>query len=38
MSPDHPPFNALLAPGAGLTDRLRDTLTGRARQWAPTAE
>jgi hemerythrin-like domain-containing protein len=32
MAPDHPPFNALLAPGAGLVDRLRDMLTGRAKQ------
>ena len=32
MAPDHPPFNALLGPGAGLVDRLRDMLTGRASQ------
>jgi hypothetical protein len=32
MAPDHPPFNALLGPGAGLVDRLRDMLTGRAKQ------
>jgi len=32
MAPDHPPFNALLAPGAGLIDRLRDMLSGRAKQ------
>jgi len=32
MAPDHPPFNALLGPGAGLVDRLRDLLTGRASQ------
>ena len=32
MAPDHPPFNALLGPGAGLVDRLRDLLTGRATQ------
>jgi hemerythrin-like domain-containing protein len=32
MAPHHPPFNALLAPGAGLVDRLRDMLTGRAKQ------
>jgi len=32
MAPDHPPFNALLSPGAGLVDRLRDMLTGRAKQ------
>lgn len=28
-APDHPPFNKLLAPGAGLVDRLRDALTDR---------
>jgi hemerythrin superfamily protein len=28
-APDHPPYNKLLAPGAGLVDRLRDALTGR---------
>jgi len=32
MAPDHPPFNALLSPGAGLVDRLRDLLTGRTKQ------
>lgn len=32
MAPDHPPFNALLAPGAALVDRVRDLLTGRAKQ------
>ena len=32
MAPDHPPFNALLGPGAGLVDRLRDMLTGRGKQ------
>ena len=32
MAPDHPPFNALLGPGTGLVDRLRDMLTGRAKQ------
>jgi hemerythrin-like domain-containing protein len=31
MAPDHPPFNALLAPGAALVDRVRDMLTGRGR-------
>ena len=31
MSPDHPPFNALLGPGAGLVDRVRDLLTGRGK-------
>ncbi|MEU4565636.1 hemerythrin domain-containing protein [Micromonospora sp. NPDC023956] len=28
-APDHPPANKLLAPGAGLVDRLRDALSGR---------
>jgi hemerythrin superfamily protein len=32
MAPDHPPFNALLGPGAGLLDRVRDMLTGRGKQ------
>jgi hemerythrin superfamily protein len=32
MAPDHPPFNALLGPGAALVDRVRDMLTGRASQ------
>ena len=32
MAPDHPPLNALLGPGAGLVDRLRDRLSGRAKQ------
>ena len=32
MAPDHPPFNALLAPGTALVDRVRDLLTGRAKQ------
>ena len=31
MAPDHPPFNALLAPGAALVDRARDLLTGRGK-------
>jgi hemerythrin superfamily protein len=31
MTPDHPPFNALLAPGAALVDRVRDLLTGRGK-------
>jgi len=31
-APDHPPFNALLGPGAGLLDRVRDMLTGRGKQ------
>ncbi|SDL38693.1 Hemerythrin HHE cation binding domain-containing protein [Nonomuraea maritima] len=30
-APDEPPANKLLAPGAGLVDRLRDVLTGRGR-------
>ena len=30
--PDHPPLNALLGPGAGIVDRVRDLLTGRAKQ------
>lgn len=29
MAPDHPPFNALLAPGTALVDRVRDLLGGR---------
>jgi hypothetical protein len=28
-APDRPPLNTLLAPGAGLVDRLRDALSGR---------
>jgi hemerythrin superfamily protein len=28
-APDRPPLNKLLAPGAGLVDRLRDALSGR---------
>jgi hemerythrin superfamily protein len=31
MAPDHPPFNALLAPGAALVDRVRDLLNGRGK-------
>jgi hemerythrin-like domain-containing protein len=31
MAPDHPPFNALIGPGAGLVDRLRDMLSGRGK-------
>lgn len=31
MAPDHPPFNALLAPGVALVDRVRDLLTGRGK-------
>jgi hemerythrin-like domain-containing protein len=30
-APDRPPANLLLAPGAGLVDRLRDALSGRNR-------
>ncbi|MET7465283.1 hemerythrin domain-containing protein [Nonomuraea sp. NPDC005501] len=30
-APDKPPADKLLAPGAGLIDRLRDALTGRGR-------
>jgi hemerythrin superfamily protein len=29
-APDTPPWNKILAPGAGLVDRIRDALTGRA--------
>jgi hemerythrin superfamily protein len=31
-APDHPPFNKLLGPGAGLVDRIRDALTGRGKE------
>ncbi|SHH51943.1 hemerythrin domain-containing protein [Streptomyces sp. 3214.6] len=31
-APDTPPLNKLLAPGAGMVDRVRDMLTGRGRQ------
>ncbi|WP_171107913.1 MULTISPECIES: hemerythrin domain-containing protein [Streptomyces] len=31
-APDKPPLNKLLAPGAGLVDRVRDALTGRGKQ------
>lgn len=31
-APHTPPANKLLAPGAGLVDRLRDAMTGRAKQ------
>lgn len=30
-APDTPPANKLLAPGAGLVDRVRDVLTGRGK-------
>ncbi|OBJ52208.1 hemerythrin domain-containing protein [Mycobacterium sp. 1423905.2] len=29
LAPDHAPVNRILAPGAGLVDRLRDALSGR---------
>ncbi|GGL02750.1 hemerythrin [Sphaerisporangium melleum] len=29
-APHHPPANKLLAPGAGLVDRIRDLITGRS--------
>lgn len=29
MSPDKPPMNKMLEPGAGLVDRMRDALSGR---------
>jgi hemerythrin superfamily protein len=29
MSPDKPPMNRMLEPGAGLVDRMRDSLSGR---------
>ncbi|MFJ5531876.1 hemerythrin domain-containing protein [Streptomyces sp. NPDC093261] len=31
-APDTPPANKLLAPGAGLVDRIRDALTGRGHK------
>ncbi|MBD0843779.1 MULTISPECIES: hemerythrin domain-containing protein [unclassified Streptomyces] len=31
-APDRPPANKMLAPGAGLVDRLRDALTGRGKK------
>ncbi|MGW0500808.1 hemerythrin domain-containing protein [Streptomyces sp. NPDC003007] len=31
-APDQPPANKLLAPGAGLVDRMRDALTGRGKK------
>ncbi|MGP3998698.1 hemerythrin domain-containing protein [Streptomyces sp. 8N706] len=30
-APDKPPLNKLLAPGAGLVDRIRDAITGRGK-------
>jgi hemerythrin superfamily protein len=32
-APDKPPANKLLAPGAGMVDRLRDALSGRGRSF-----
>ncbi|GAB1333913.1 hemerythrin domain-containing protein [Streptomyces sp. E-15] len=32
MAPDKPPANKLLAPGAGLVDRMRDALSGRGKE------
>jgi len=29
LASDRPPLNRLLAPGAGLIDRMRDALSGR---------
>ncbi len=31
-APDKPPFNKLLAPGAGLVDRARDAISGRGKR------
>lgn len=31
-APDEPPANKLLAPGAGMVDRMRDALSGRGKQ------
>ncbi len=31
-APDKPPANKLLAPGAGMVDRIRDALTGRGKK------
>jgi hemerythrin superfamily protein len=31
-APDKPPANKLLAPGVGLVDRMRDTLSGRGKE------
>jgi hypothetical protein len=30
-APDQPPLNKLLAPGAGLVDRIRDYVSGRGQ-------
>ncbi|MFJ3718436.1 hemerythrin domain-containing protein [Streptomyces sp. NPDC090057] len=32
MAPDKPPANKLLAPGAGMVDRLRDAMSGRGKE------
>ncbi len=32
LAPDHPPFNKVLDPGAGIVDRLRDAITGRGKE------
>ncbi|TDB70153.1 hemerythrin domain-containing protein [Micromonospora sp. KC723] len=37
-APDHPPANKLLAPGAGLVDRMRDALSGRPTSMAKLRE
>ena len=31
-APDTPPLNKILAPGAGLVDRIRDKITGRGKE------
>jgi hypothetical protein len=31
-APDKPPADKLLAPGAGLVDRMRDMISGRGKQ------
>jgi hemerythrin superfamily protein len=31
-APDKPPMNKIMAPGAGLVDRVRDALTGRGKR------
>ncbi|WP_416901459.1 hemerythrin domain-containing protein [Micromonospora echinospora] len=37
-APDHPPANKLLAPGAGLVDRMRDAISGRPTSMAELRE
>ncbi|KWV31149.1 hemerythrin domain-containing protein [Micromonospora rifamycinica] len=37
-TPDHPPANRLLHPGAGLVDRIRDALSGRPTTLAELAD